>query len=125
MRANGRFQFRYHGQPLIIDSTGAAAAGAGRAGQVNAVAALAGNKPALLVLVDDSPGQGLIYLVWEEGDEVKTSEVGVSADSLRASPLTEDTAPYYRTRDWRSPGGRFDTDYFAVPGHISLSGCSG
>lgn len=122
--ADAQFVVRYRGQPLAIDASGdtGAATTTSRFERMDAVAALAGPRSALLVQVGATYGSGECFVIWEEGNETRTRRVAVSGDGLRAPPLTNDTTEFERSLATRVPDGRFDTTTFATPGQYLFPG---
>ena len=113
--ADARFRLRFRGQAVVIEGLDGAGNALGH-DQVDAVAAVNGPQPALLVQPAADFGEGWCYLLWAENGPLRTRQVAMSGSGLRAEPLTADADLFERARNHREPDGRFDLDSYSTPG---------
>ena len=106
--AVAEFTIRYRGQPVTLD--GNASTSTDPAERADAVAALPGPKPGLLVhLSAVRTGDGSAYLLAGDGDRLRVEKLGTRGGSaIQPDDLTSDTARLRLVRHREAPRGRID-----------------
>ncbi len=109
VNATARFAIGWRGRPFVVegrrsdeDST------VGRYDRADAVAALPGPAPALLVRASAADGGGACYLLADAGDRVRVEYVSACGSPLDARALTSDSARFRAAVGGDEPRGRFD-----------------
>lgn len=106
--AQARFRVRHGGRVIRF--------GASADTLADAVAVIAGPRPALLIEGPAATGLREVHLLRLEGDSVRSESVGRGVESLRAHPLTSDAAVFAAARGRSVLPGRVDRETFAEPG---------
>ncbi len=110
--AGARFALRHQGHPVVIEHASSTDAAATRFERLDAVAALPGSRPALLVQIDARNRVGPCYLVAEDGNQLRIEHVALCYNGFALAPLTSDAEVFARARSHPSPEGRFDRASF-------------
>ncbi|MBV6521277.1 MAG: hypothetical protein MNPFHGCM_01411 [Gemmatimonadaceae bacterium] len=119
--ARARFAIRLRDTPVTIERTAGEAAGSGQPASAryeafDAVALLGGAQSSLLVQVGPAPGEGVCYLLRDDGDTLVTQYVSSCASAPWAQQLTSDPADFAPASTPPEPEGRLDRATFAAAG---------
>ena len=129
--ATATFTVRYHGKPFTIgvaDSNAqsardnSSAQNVGEALSVSAVATLAGEPTALLVLASPAGKDAGCYLLEENGERVRSTFVSRCSGSLTAEPLTNDESWRRSVNEIPVVQGRVDRERFMHSGTYLFEG---
>jgi hypothetical protein len=122
LAAMAEYTMTFRGQPLAVDGM---ASGAGpdtiRFTRADAVAAIGGPQPALLVHFVDPSMPGSCYLLSERADSLHADYVSGCVSPFGAMPLTSDSAIFRGGGERAVPRGVFDRRTFATPGLYLVS----
>ena len=122
LAASAEFTLRHRGQPLAVEGQASdSSAGSVRYDRADAVAAIGGPEPALLVQFVHASTPGACYLLSERAGAIASQHVPDCASSFNARPLTSDVAVFRRGRELLVPRGTFDRLTFATPGLYLVS----
>ncbi len=110
--AQGSFQIRHRGQPVLVEGIE----------RVSAAAAVGGPVPALLVQADSSEIVYTCFLLSVRDAQLRTDRVSECPGGLHPAPLTSDSAVFALARDTDTPPGRFDRSSFATAGRYLFPG---
>ena len=122
LAASAEFTLKHRGQPLTVNGQ-ASDSGAGtiRFNRADAVAAIGGTQPALLVHFVDPTSTGTCYLLSEDAGALRSQHVPDCGTPFNAMPLTSDSAVFQRGSQRLVPRGTFDRLTFAQPGLFLVS----
>lgn len=118
--ASGKLAVRHGGEPLQFEERDADSMT--RFEQVDAVAVLAGPRPALLVQVDTRREDGPCHLVVSDSVQAAVTVIEHCGSPRYATPLTDDAARWAAARNRALPEGRLDRVTFDTPGLYHLNG---
>jgi hypothetical protein len=118
-----QFTIRFRGQPVLIeDKAFASDKTPTRFERIEAVAALPGPEPALIVHAESDRGSAFCYLLANGGDRPRVEKLGPCPNAIEAHALTSDTARFRAVRHRQIPQGRIDRITFERGGLFVFEG---
>jgi hypothetical protein len=121
--ASARFAVRHRGRPVEAEHPSADQSLPRRVDRFDAVAAVPGPRPALVLRVDDYWQSGICLLAREdEAAELRVEPVAPCSGPLQGILLTADPGAPIARRDGAAPSGHFDRSSFAAAGLYFFQG---
>ena len=122
LAASAEYTLKHRGQPLTVEAQALdSSAGTVRYSRADAVAAIGGPEPALLVHFVDPSAPGACYLLSERSGAIASQHVPECGSPFNAMPLTTDAAVFRRGTERLVPRGAFDRLTFTTPGLYLVS----
>jgi hypothetical protein len=115
--AGARFAIRHRGRPVEVEHPSAEQPSPRRVDRFDAVAAVPGPRPALVLRVDDYWQSGTCLLAWEdEAAALRVEPVAPCSGALQGILLSADPGASTAGREAAAPSGHFDRSGFAAAG---------